>query len=169
MTIITVTAPLGRFTSDQRSKLATTLTDAVLVPEVGQHAPAARIGFQVHFVDLPLDGMAIGGILLSEKMRDIMVIDIAVMDGDWRKEVRAEVIRRIFTALTEASGLPAPSPTWWQALHLLKTVLPASASAAEAATGMAATIAAARTHLRIVCFLSFRHSWHLVRAPSFLN
>lgn len=113
MTIITVTAPLGRFTSDQRSKLATTLTDAVLVPEVGQHAPAARVGFQVHFVDLPLDGMAIGGILLSEKMRDIMVIDIAVMDGDWRKEVRAEVIRRIFTALTEASGLPAPSPTWW--------------------------------------------------------
>lgn len=113
MTVITVTAPTGRFPLEQRRKLAETLTDAVLVPEIGQPVPAARAGFQVHFVDLAPDSMAIGGMLLSDQPRDIMVIDIAVMDGDWRQEVRAEVIRRIFAALTDASGLTAPSSAWW--------------------------------------------------------
>ena len=35
MTIITVTAPEGRLSVDARRELAVTLTDAVLVPEVG--------------------------------------------------------------------------------------------------------------------------------------
>jgi len=34
---------------DQRRVLAKTLTDAVLVPEVGQLTPEARRGYQVHF------------------------------------------------------------------------------------------------------------------------
>jgi len=38
---------------------------------------------------------------------------VAVMDGDWRREVRAEVIERILAALAEACGLPEPSPAWW--------------------------------------------------------
>lgn len=115
MTIITVTAPEGRFTREQRGRLAETLTDAVLVPEVGQHAPAARIGFQVHFVELAVDRIAIGGKLLSDHERppDAMTIDIAVMDAAWPAEVRAEVIRGVFRAMAEACGLPEPSPRWW--------------------------------------------------------
>lgn len=115
MTVITVNAPTGRLSLEQRRTLAETLTDAVLVPEVGQFAPAARVGFQVHFVEREPDMMAIGGRLLTDAGQgpDVMVIDVAVMDGDWRREVRAEVIRRVLAALAEACGLPEPSPTWW--------------------------------------------------------
>ncbi|OEJ23409.1 hypothetical protein AR457_01640 [Streptomyces agglomeratus] len=42
-----------------------------------------------------------------------MVIDVAVMDGDWRQEVRTAVIERILAALADACGLEKPSPTWW--------------------------------------------------------
>jgi hypothetical protein len=45
--------------------LAVALTDAVLVPEVGRFASAARIGFQVLFVEREPDMMAIGGRLLA--------------------------------------------------------------------------------------------------------
>src|SRR5262245_42016267 len=85
MTIITVTAPAGRLSLAQRRRLAESLTDAVLVPEVGQHAPAARMGFQVHFHELPADCMAIGGRLLSdqEAPHDIITVTIAVMNAAW--------------------------------------------------------------------------------------
>lgn len=46
---------------------ARTLTDAVLVPEVGQVTPMARSGFQVRFVELPIHSMAIGGVLLADQ------------------------------------------------------------------------------------------------------
>ncbi|WP_330350726.1 tautomerase family protein [Streptomyces sp. NBC_00582] len=115
MTIITVNTPKGRLTLEQRRALAETLTDAVLVPEVGRFAPPARAGFQVHFVEREPDMMAIGGRLLADAGQelDVMVIDVAVMDGDWPQEVRTEVIERLLAALTEACGLPAPSPAWW--------------------------------------------------------
>ncbi len=113
MTAITVTTPTGRLNINQRRTLATTLTDAVLVPEVGQFAPAARVGFQVHFIECAADMMAIGGTLLSEIEQDVMVIDVAVMDADWRREIRAEVIERILAAMAEACGMTAPSPAWW--------------------------------------------------------
>ncbi|MGX5214762.1 tautomerase family protein [Streptomyces violaceus] len=115
MTIITVNAPTGRLRLEQRRELAETLTDAVLVPEVGQPAPAARVGFQVHFVERERDMMAIGGRLLSDADRelDVMVIDIAVMDAAWQPDVRARVIERVLAALAAACGLEKPSPTWW--------------------------------------------------------
>jgi phenylpyruvate tautomerase PptA (4-oxalocrotonate tautomerase family) len=115
MTIITVTSPEGRFSQAQRRVLAETLTDAVLEPEVGQLAPAARVGFQVHFRELPKDSMAIGGKLLAdqETARDIMTINIAVMDAAWPADVRRQVIRNVLAQLAEACGLPKPSPTWW--------------------------------------------------------
>lgn len=113
MTVITLTAPSGRIGAEQRTILAETLTDAVLVPEIGQHVPLARIGFQVHFVDLPATHMAIGGKLVSETAADIMVVDVAVMDGDWRREVRAEAIQRILTALASACGMEKPADAWW--------------------------------------------------------
>ncbi|GAA3838001.1 hypothetical protein GCM10022403_083130 [Streptomyces coacervatus] len=61
---------------------------------VGRFAPAARVGFQVHFVERAPDMTTIGGRLLADAAQglDVMVIDVAVMDGDWRREVRAEVI-----------------------------------------------------------------------------
>lgn len=113
MTVITVTAPVGRLGAEQRTILAETLTDAVLVPEIGQHVPLARIGFQVHFVDLPSTHMAIGGKLVSENGADIMAVDVAVMDGDWRREVRAEVIGRVLAALACACGMEKPADAWW--------------------------------------------------------
>ena len=115
MTVITVNTATGRLTRDQRSRLAETLTDAVLVPEVGQFAPAARVGFQVHFVEREPDMMAIGGRLLVEagSELDVMVIDVAVMDADWRLEVRGEVIERVLAAMAEACGVAEPSPSWW--------------------------------------------------------
>jgi len=113
MTVITVRAPSGRFDVAQRRKLAESLTDAVLVPEVGQFTPGARIGFQVHFTELAPDMMTIGGVLLSDQKSDAMLVDVAVMEGHWPQAVRSEVIKRIFAALTEASGLPKPSAAWW--------------------------------------------------------
>ncbi|MFE7774753.1 4-oxalocrotonate tautomerase family protein [Streptomyces sp. NPDC057445] len=113
MTVITVTTPSGRLTTDQRRTLARTLTDAVLVPEVGQFAPAARVGFQVHFVERAPETMAIGGVLLADAAQDVMVIDVAVMDADWRREIRAEVIERILAAMADACGADTPSPAWW--------------------------------------------------------
>ncbi|MEU9668440.1 tautomerase enzyme [Streptomyces bobili] len=115
MTIITVNAPTGRLGLEQRRELAETLTDAVLVPEVGQPAPAARAGFQVHFVERRRDMMAIGGRLLSDAGQelDVMVIDIAVMDAAWQADVRAQVIEGALAALAAACGLEKPSPAWW--------------------------------------------------------
>ncbi len=113
MTVITVTAPTGRIGAGERRVLAETLTDAVLVPEVGQHMPLARIGFQVHFIDLPSTHMAIGGKLLSENEADIIMVDIAVMDGDWGREVRAEVIKSTLDALAEVFGIDKPTAAWW--------------------------------------------------------
>lgn len=99
----------GRLSLGQRQELARSLTDAVLVPEIGQLVEAARAGFQVHFLEREPDMMAIGGVLVSdqEPAADVMVIDIAVMDGDWAQEVRTEVIERTFTALARATG-PRP-------------------------------------------------------------
>ncbi|MFI5501067.1 hypothetical protein ACIA5E_18570 [Nocardia asteroides] len=115
MTVVTVNTPRSRLSQDQRRKLAKTLTDAVLVPEVGQLTPHARAGFQVHFVERDSDMMAIGGRLLddAEPGLDAMVIDVVVMDGDWRQEVRTEVIERVLAAMAEACGLREPAPSWW--------------------------------------------------------
>jgi phenylpyruvate tautomerase PptA (4-oxalocrotonate tautomerase family) len=93
MTFIHVMTPQGRLTSDQRRMLAKTLTDAVLVPEVGKLTPEARRGYQVHFAERPLDMIAHGGELLSDKPSDVMVIDVVAMD--------------------DACGMKAPSPAWW--------------------------------------------------------
>lgn len=115
MTIITVNTPTGRLSQEQRRRLAETLTDAVLEPEVGQFAPPARAGFQVQFVERQPDMMAIGGRLLADigPQADVMVIDVAVMDGDWRQEVRTAVIERLLAAMADACGMAEPSPAWW--------------------------------------------------------
>ena len=113
MTIVTVTAPKGRLDLDQRGRLAETLTDAVLVPEVGQPAPPARVGFQVRFVELEPSAMAIGGKLLVDQPVDVMSIDVAVMDAAWPQPVREQVIRNLLAAMAEACGLSEPAPAWW--------------------------------------------------------
>ena len=115
MTIMTVTSPEGRLSQAQRRVQAETLTDAVLEPEVGQLQPAARVGFQVHFREIFKDSMAIGGKLLADQdpPRDIMTVNIAVMDAAWPADVRRQVIRNVLARLADACGLPKPSPTWW--------------------------------------------------------
>lgn len=122
MTIITVTAPKGRLGLEQRRRLAESLTDAVLEPEVGQLAPAARAGFQVHFHELSADCMAIGGRLLSgqEAPRDIITINVAVMNAAWPADVRAQVIRNVLARLAEACGMERPSPTWWVNFQIIE-------------------------------------------------
>lgn len=116
MTIVTVTTPEGRLSPEQRRQLAESLTDAVLVPEVGQFAPPARIGFQVHFAERTPDRMAIGGKLLSDLpagAADVATIDICVMDAAWPKEVRKQVTENVLAAMAKACGLDKPSPAWW--------------------------------------------------------
>jgi phenylpyruvate tautomerase PptA (4-oxalocrotonate tautomerase family) len=121
MTVITVNAPAGRFTTDQRRTLAQTLTDAVLVPEVGQFEPAARVGFQVHFRDYQPDQIALGGLLVTDfpEAPDVMVIDLAVMDADWGQEVREVVITRLLRAMADACDLPDPQPAWWVTFRVI--------------------------------------------------
>ena len=119
MTIITVTAPHGRLSVAQRRLLAKTLTDAVLEPEVGQPSPAARAGFQVHFRELPADCMAIGGELLSDQPRDIMTVNIAVMDAAWPAKLRERVISGVLARLAEACEMPKPSANWWVTFQVI--------------------------------------------------
>src|SRR5919112_1424976 len=98
MTVITVTTVEGRLSLEQRRELARTLTDAVLVPEVGQAADAARAGFQVHFLAMAADHLALGGVLTADSGADVMRVDIAVMESHWPQEVRTRVIENVFAA-----------------------------------------------------------------------
>jgi phenylpyruvate tautomerase PptA (4-oxalocrotonate tautomerase family) len=115
MTIVTVTTPEGRLSLQQRRELALSLTDAVLVPEVGQLAPPARIGFQVHFVERTPDRMAIGGRLLSDQspVPDVATFDICVMDAAWPMPVRKQVTENMLSAMAKACNMDQPSPAWW--------------------------------------------------------
>lgn len=115
MTIITVSTPEGRLSPEQRRELALSLTDAVLVPEVGQPAPPARIGFQVHFVERTLDRMAICGRLLCDQSPapDVATVDICVMDAAWPTSVRKQVTENVLAAMTKACAMAQPSPAWW--------------------------------------------------------
>ncbi|MEV5174452.1 tautomerase enzyme [Streptomyces flaveolus] len=93
----------------------------MLGPEVGRFAPAARVGFQAHFTEREPDMMAVGGRLLADAGPDAgaMVIDVTVMDGDLRQDVRAEVIKRVLAAMADACGLAEPPPTWWVTFRLI--------------------------------------------------
>ena len=115
MTVITVNAPAGRIDAAERALLALSLTDAVLEPEVGQAFAPARAGFQVWFREFALDGVAIGGKLLSEQdgIPDIMTIDVAAMDGHWPVALRGLVITRVLRALADAFRVATPAPGWW--------------------------------------------------------
>ena len=121
MTIITVTTPTNRLSQEQRRELAESLTDAVLVPEVGQPSPPARVGFQVHFVERNPDCMAIGGQLLSHQspMPDVATIDICVMDAEWPKPLRKQVIENVLAAMARACGRTEPSPAWWTTFRVI--------------------------------------------------
>ncbi|MEU3487984.1 hypothetical protein [Streptomyces massasporeus] len=44
---------------------------------------------------------------------------VTVRDGDWRRDVRAEVIERVLAALADACGLPEPSPSWWVTFRVI--------------------------------------------------
>src|SRR4029453_7617530 len=100
---------------EQRRELALSLTDAVLVPEVGQLAPPARIGFQVHFVEHTPDRMAIGGRLLSDQSPapDVATFDICVMNAAWPMPVRKQVTENVLSAMAKACAMHQPSPAWW--------------------------------------------------------
>lgn len=113
MTVIAVTTSTDRFSLDQRRELARTLTDAVLVPEVGHLAPPARVGFQVHFLEVPADHLAIGGVLSSENGADVIRVDIAVMDSFWPQPVRSQVIENLLAALCAATGHSDAPGSWW--------------------------------------------------------
>lgn len=113
MTVIIVRHPSGRIDLEHRRTLAQTLTDAVLDVECGAITPAARFGFQVHFEELALDQIAIGGRLLADQPADVMLVDIAVMDGHWPDSARAAVIENVLSELARGLGVDTPSPSWW--------------------------------------------------------
>ncbi|WP_018318109.1 hypothetical protein [Bradyrhizobium sp. WSM2793] len=120
MTFIHVMTPQGRLTGQQRRVLAKTLTDAVLVPEVGRLVTQARRGYQVHFLERPLDMIAHGGELLSDQPSDVMVVDVVVMDCCWTREDRAAVIRNVLRALADACEMKEPSPSWWVNFRIIE-------------------------------------------------
>ena len=121
MTIVTVVTPEGRLSQEQRRQLAQTLTDAVLVPEVGQFAPPARVGFQVHFVERAIDYIAIGGLLVLDQsaIPDVATIDICVMNAAWSARVRRQVIENVLAAMAQACGMATPSPAWWATFRVI--------------------------------------------------
>jgi phenylpyruvate tautomerase PptA (4-oxalocrotonate tautomerase family) len=120
MTFIHVMTPQGRLTTEQRCVLAKTLTDAVLVPEVGRLVAQARRGYQLHFVERPLDMIAHGGELLSDQPSDVMVVDVVVMDCCWMREHRAAVIHNVLRALADACGTKEPAPGWWVNFRIIE-------------------------------------------------
>lgn len=120
MTFILVRTPQGRLNTEQRRELARTLTDAVLIPEVGRMAPEARRGYQVQFVESALDMIAHAGELLCDRPSDSMVVDVAVMDCCWTREDRATAIRGLLSAMADACGMDAPSPTWWVNFRIIE-------------------------------------------------
>ncbi|MBB4423364.1 phenylpyruvate tautomerase PptA (4-oxalocrotonate tautomerase family) [Bradyrhizobium sp. CIR48] len=120
MTFIHVMTPQGRLTGQQRRVLAKTLTDAVLVPEVGRLVTQARRGYQVHFLERPLDMIAHGGELLSDQPSDVMVVDVVVMDCCWTREDRAAVIRNVLRALADACEMKEPAPSWWVNFRIIE-------------------------------------------------
>lgn len=120
MTFIQVMTPQGRLGVEQRRTLARTLTDAVLIPEVGKAAPEARRGYQVHFVERAPDMIAHAGELLCDRASDVMVIDVAAMDCCWTREDRATVIRNLLAALADACGMEKPSPSWWVNFRIIE-------------------------------------------------
>jgi hypothetical protein len=65
--------------------------------------------------------MAIGGELLSDQksLRDIMTVNIAVMDAAWPAKVRACVISGVLARLAEACDMPKPSPNWWVTFQII--------------------------------------------------
>ncbi|MGW0494523.1 hypothetical protein ACWD0Z_03565 [Streptomyces sp. NPDC003007] len=75
----------------------------------------------MHFTEREPDMMAIGNRLLADAGpdTDAMVLDVTVMDGDWRREVRAEVIERVLAAMADACGLTEPSPSWWVTFRVI--------------------------------------------------
>jgi phenylpyruvate tautomerase PptA (4-oxalocrotonate tautomerase family) len=113
MTVIVVRHPAQRISVEQRRVLAQSLTDAVLEVECGVITTAARYGFQVHFQELALDQIAIGGRLLTDQPMDAMVVDIAVMDGAWPPSSRATAIKNVLAALRDALDVNEPSANWW--------------------------------------------------------
>lgn len=114
MTIINVNTLEGRFTIDEKRMLAEKLTDAVMIPEIGQFVAAARVGFQVTFTEFKSENMVVSGKLLSDldPMPDNINVHVLVMDGDWTVPVRQAVIENIAKALAEVSGLPEPLNSW---------------------------------------------------------
>lgn len=113
MTMISITSPEGRISAEQRAELAKSLTDAVLDVEIGRHEPLARAGCQIHFNQLPSSQMAHNGQLVSETDTDLMLVDIAVAEGDWPKSERKRVIEGIYAALVQALNVEEPSKDWW--------------------------------------------------------
>ncbi|MCY0927933.1 hypothetical protein OTB20_17295 [Streptomyces sp. H27-H1] len=75
----------------------------------------------MHFTEREPDMMAIGGRLLADAGpdADAMVIDVTVMDGDWRQDVRSEVIKRVLAAMADACRAAEPSPTWWVTFRVI--------------------------------------------------
>ncbi|GAA2276754.1 hypothetical protein GCM10010149_19930 [Nonomuraea roseoviolacea subsp. roseoviolacea] len=52
---------------------------------------AARAGFRVRFAERAPDMIAIGGTPACDSGQDVTQVDVAAMEADWNRRVRAEV------------------------------------------------------------------------------
>ncbi|WP_343260264.1 tautomerase enzyme [Paenibacillus hubeiensis] len=52
--------------------------------------------------------------------RDVITVNILVMDGDWPNEVRSIVISNIYKCLTSILEVEEPSPNWWVSFQVIE-------------------------------------------------
>lgn len=107
MTVVRVISEPGRLDDTSRSKLAESLTRAVLDVEIGSDNPAARRGIMVLFDEQPAERWAVGGRFDDAHVAGggRLLITTQAMEGVWTEERRKQLIERYYEALSEALGL----------------------------------------------------------------
>ena len=107
MTVVRVISEPSRFDDTSRSKLAESLTNAVLDVEVGSDNPAARRGIMVLFHEQPADRWAVGGRFDDTHVAGggRLLITTQAMEGVWTEERRKQLIERYYAALCDALDL----------------------------------------------------------------
>lgn len=58
--------------------------------------------------------------LSDQPERDVVTVNVLVMDGDWPNDARKQVLENILGSLTKVLRVPEPSPTWWVSFQVIE-------------------------------------------------